>query len=193
MTDIFWSVVYYPYPPTDLSASYNSGVRVSWLPPKYTERGWPYASANPQKDSLGWPLLDGNGNEIGEPLYAREIKQYHVWRAASQNGPWQEVGTTNAQYSYTYAEDSTMFMLHPIANGLKVSSSNKINFTDNPGSGTFYYALTSEEHSGLESDELSEILRVTISGTRVSSQVVQAKGQKTFWTNVPSPPLNFSF
>ncbi|MGD0976784.1 MAG: hypothetical protein ABR875_00620 [Minisyncoccia bacterium] len=193
MTDIFWSVVMYPYPPTTLNANYSSGVNLSWLPPQYTNRGWPYASANPSKDALGWPLLDSNGNEIGETLYAREIDKYHIWRSTSQNGPWQEVGTKTADYSYTYAEDPTMFMLHPIANGLKVSPSNKIAYTDNPGNGTFYYALTSEEYSGLNSDHLSDILKVTVSGNSVSGSVVQSQGQKNFWTTPPTVPSGFSY
>ena len=65
-------------------------------------------------------------------------------------------------------------------------------FTDNPGNGTWYYALTSEEHSGLESDQLSEVLRVTVSGGVVTaSQVVQIKGQKDFWRTAPTAPTNF--
>lgn len=191
--DIFWSVAYYPYPPTDLSATYNNGVMIKWFPPKYTERGWPYVSSNPQKDSLGWPLLDANGNEIGEPLYAREIKKYHIWRSSSQTGPWQEVGSTNADYSDTYAEDSNMFMLHPVVSGLKVSPTNKISFTDNPSDGTFYYAITSEEHSGLESDKLSEIIRITKSSSNISSQIVASQGQNNFWRRLPQMPTAFSY
>ena len=194
MTDVFWSVVYYPYPPTTLSAVYSSGVKLSWLPPQYTNRGWPYASANPAKDALGWPLLDSSGNEIGETLFAREINKYHIWRSTGQNGPWQEVSNKTADYSYTYAEDSTMFMLHPVANGIKVSPSNKISIIDNPGNGTFYYAITSEEYSGLVSDQLSEILKVVISGFNISSQqVVATKGQKNFWTTAPAAPTGFSY
>lgn len=191
--DIFWAVAYYPYSPTNLSATYQGGINLQWLPPKYTDRNWPYASPNPQKDSLGWPLLDANGNEIGEPLYAREIKKYHIWRSSSQTGPWQEVGSTNADYSPTYAEDSNMFMLHPIAGGLKVSPTNKISFTDNPSDGVFYYAITSEEHSGLESDKLSEIIRITKSGLSVSSQIVVSQGQNNFWKELPQAPTAFSY
>lgn len=193
--DIYWAVAYYPYPPTDLEASYNSGVQLSFLPPKYTERGWPYADPNPEKDSLGWPLLNGEGNEIGETLYAREIKQYHVWRALSQSGPWQEIGTVEAQYSYTYADAGfeDYFMLHPISGGFKVSPSNKISLVDTIGDGTYYYALTSEEHSGLESDSLSEIIRVIVSGSSISDQsIVAPKGQTDFWTTPPPTPSNFS-
>ncbi|MEK6862686.1 MAG: fibronectin type III domain-containing protein, partial [Nanoarchaeota archaeon] len=40
LTDIFWSVVYYPYPATDLAAGIGTGVNLSFLPPKYTERRW---------------------------------------------------------------------------------------------------------------------------------------------------------
>lgn len=190
--DIFWSVAYYPTPPTNLSASSNNGARIEWVPPKYTERGWPFAQLNPTKDALGWPSLDGMGNEIGEPLYAREIKRYHIWRSPDGVSNWQEVGAVKADYNHTYLEDSNLFMLHPVVNGFRVGSTNKITFTDKPGEGTFFYAVTSEEHSGLESNELSEIIRVTVSGGNVANQtVVQPKGQRDFWRTPPQAPGNF--
>jgi hypothetical protein len=192
-TDIFWAVVYNPYPPTNLSAAYNGGVDLFWLPPRYTDRDWPYTSSSPQKDSLGWPLLDQDGKEIGETLYAREISTYHIWRATSENGPWKEIGTKTAEYSYTYAEDPDMFMLHPVSDGLKVGPTNKISYRDNPGCGTFYYTITSEEYSGLESDELSKILKVTVSGSTLTQSVAAEKGQKNFWRTPPLSPQNFKY
>ena len=191
--DVYWTVAYNPYPPTNLEAKYSGGVKIKWLPPKYTERGWPYAKSNPAKDSLGWPLLDGSGREIGEPLYARELKRYHIWRSPNGSSDWREVGAVEAKYDYKYREDPDMFMLHPVDdNGYKISASNKIFFTDSPGDGTYFYAITSEEHSGLESDELSEILRVSVSGSSVTSQIVHPKGQRNFWKKPPSAPLNLS-
>jgi hypothetical protein len=193
-SDFFWAVAYYPAPAQNLSAHYDGGVTVQWLPPQYTQRGWPYASPGSARDSLGWPLLDQNGREIGEPIYARELKTYHVWRSPSGVDRWQEVGSVEAQYSAQYAEDQNMFMLHPIVNGRKVSSSNKVSFNDQPGSGTFYYAVTCQEHSGLESQVLSEVLRVTVSGGAITdATVVQQKGQKDFWRVTPPAPTPSTF
>ena len=160
--DIFWAVAYYPYPPANLSASWNAGVLLTWLPPKYTTRGWP--------------------NETTDPApYAREIKRYHIWRSSSQSGPWQELGSINAIYHV----DNYYGLVH---------DTNNLQFTDNTGDGTFYYTLTSEEQSGLESDSLSEILQVTVSGGAITSQqIVQPKGQKNFWTTSPQSPYNFQF
>lgn len=187
--DVYWAVAYYPYPPADLSAIYDGGVILEWLPPKYTERGWPYASSNPEKDDLLWPIVDEKGNELGEPLYAREIKRYHIWRSETGNSDWREIGDVNANYSHTYASDDDMIMLHPVVNGMKVSPTNKITYLDNPGSGTFYYAVTAEEHSGLESRELSEILMVTVSSDTLNQvNVVHAKGQENFWREPPPAP-----
>ena len=187
--DIYWAVSYYPLPPVDLSVIYEGGVILEWLPPKYTERGWPYALSNPEKDDLLWPIVDEKGNELGEPLYAREIKKYHIWRSETGNSDWHEIGDANARYSHTYANDATMLMLHPVMNGMKVSPTNKITYMDNPGPGTFYYAVTSEEHSGLESRELSEILMVTISDNSLSRvSVAYAKGQDNFWREPPPAP-----
>ncbi len=193
-TEVFWAVCYYPYPPTNLEVSYSNGVKISWLPPKYTERGWPYAKTNYQKESKGgWPVLDINGNEIGEPLFAREIKRYHIWRSANFGFGWQEIGSLEAEYSSFYSEDVSMLMLHPVFGGVKVSSSNKISYMDSVADGVWYYALTSEEHSGLESDELSEILQVTVNGSDIVSQVTAAKGQKNFWKNIPANPSNVTY
>ncbi len=194
MPDLYWAVAYYPYPPTDIEASINNGIEISWITPKYTERGWPFASSNCSKDSYGWPLLDNNGREVGEPLYAREIKKYHIWRSPDGLSAWEEIGAVDAEYSSTYIEDPDMFMLHPVVNGHKVDNSNKIFFTDNPDDGTYYYAITSEEHSGLESDELSEILEVTVSSGSISSSVIaHEKGTKNFWTTPPPLPSNFQY
>ncbi len=194
VTDIFWAVAYNPYPPTDLEATYDGGVKISWLPPKYSERGWPYAESNPTTNSLGWPLTDGNGNEIGEPLYAREINRYNIWRSQTGISDWQLIGNTLADYDYTYTEDPDLFMLHPVVNGLKVDNNNKVFFVDNPGDGTFYYAVTSEEHSGLESKELSDIIEVIITvGTISNSGISQPQGFTGFWTSLPSAPTNFTY
>lgn len=157
---ISYAVAYNPYPPTNLSASYSGGVKLNWLPPTYTTRGWP--------------------NEATDPApYAREIKKYHIWRSNNGTSGWQEINSVNA----TYHVDDYYGLVHDTGN---------LNITDNPGNGTFYYAVTSQEHSGLESDELSEILRVTVSGTSVTTQVVAPKGQKNFWRTAPPQPGNFA-
>jgi hypothetical protein len=192
--DVLWAVAYYPFPPNRLSAATGGGVAVEWLPAKYTKRGWPYAVPNPKKDSAGWCALDGAGNEIGEPLYARETKSYHVWRSPTGTDQWKEVGSVQAQYSATYPESSSMFMLHPVARGRKVDEGNKVRFLDNPGNGTFYYAVTAEEHSGLESRELSEVLRVTVGrGVVTQATVVQPQGQKGFFRAPPPAPSPATF
>ncbi|MFC2174137.1 hypothetical protein ACFLU6_16195, partial [Acidobacteriota bacterium] len=192
-SDIFWAVAFYPYPPTDLEATDDNGVRINFLTPKYTERGWPYAHPDPVKDVFGWPLLDGDGNEIGESLYAREIKRYHIWRSVSGTDGWMEIGSVDAEYSATYSEDPDRFMLHPVVSGSAVGPGNKISFTDSPGDGIHYYAVTSQEHSGLESDELSEVLQVTVSGGRLIDQAVfQLQGQRNYWTTPPPAPLSFT-
>jgi len=156
---ISYAVAYYPYPPTNLTAVNDNGIKISWRPPTYTDRGWPDESSDP-------------------PPYAREIKTYHIWRSTSQNSGWSEIGAVDAGYHV-----DSYYSLMP--------NLDELIYTDHPADGTYYYALTSEEYSRLESKELSEILRVTVaSGQLTGSSVVQAKGQKNFWTTPPSAPAN---
>ena len=105
-TDCFWSVVYYPYPPTDLAASGSGGnIAVSFLPPKYTDRLWENTSTG-FVDSVN-----------GEVLYAREIKQYHVWRSSAGTRGWSPVGTVAAESG----NDPVTNTLKPRVNGDWVS------------------------------------------------------------------------
>lgn len=177
--DIYWSVVYQPYPATDLegATAAGGGVELGFLPPKYTDRGW----INP---------ATGEIDEVnGETLYAREIEQYQFWRSNSPTGGWQTVGSVEAEY----ANDPVTNTLKPVAGGNWVSANNKITFQDTANDGVWYYAVTSREHSGLESDELSEVVEVTVSGGNVaSSQIVQAQGQKDFWTEAPTAPSSLT-
>lgn len=171
--DVYWSVVYKPYPPTDLAAASGAGVDLEFLPPTYTDRRW----IDP---------ATGKIDEVnGETLYAREIEQYQIWRSDSPTNGWTTVGSVAAEYD----NDLTTNTLRPVVNGDWVSAANKLSFADAPGDGTWYYAITSREHSGLESDELSAVLEVTVeSGVVTSSQIVQEQGQTDFWTQAPSAP-----
>jgi hypothetical protein len=177
--DVYWAVVHYPSPPTNLGAAGQAGaVGLSWLPATYTSRRW----INPATGQLD--------ETNGEVLYARETKRYHLWRAASPTGPWQEVGSSAARY----ANDPVTNTLKPVAaDGAFVSGADKLTMTDNPGDGTWYYALTAEEWSGLESRQLSEVVRVTVRGRQVTdSRVVQPAGQTGIASSAPGAPTNFT-
>lgn len=198
LPDTFWSVAYYPFPPQDVGVG-DSGVTITFVPPQYTSRGWPFA--NETENALrgnAWPDVDAQGNEIGETLYAREIETYYILRSPNQNGPWEIVGTTPHTQEYVYApsEDPSneLFMLHPVdEDGLRISPLNPFSFTDSPDDGTWYYAMVSKEYSGLTSRELSEIIEVSVlDGEISSSQVVQAQGQENFWTTAPSSPTELN-
>ncbi len=178
--DSFWSVVHYPAPPTNLGAilSQTAGkLDISFLPPKYTSRTW----INPNTN-----LID----EInGEVLFSREVKNYHLWRSNSLDQGWRLVNSSTANY----LNDSVTNTLKPTYNQSWVTTQNKIKISDNLTNGTFFYALTTEEHSNLESRELSEIIQVTVSSNQVSSSTIALpKGKKLFWTTPPNVPSNFN-
>lgn len=177
--DIYWAVVYYPYPPTDLAADTASGggVELAFLPPTYTDRKW----IDPNTGAID--------EDSGETLYAREIKSYTVWRSANGTSGWSIVGTVAAEYD----NDSDTNTLKPVYDASFVSAENPILFEDDPGDGTHYYAITSREHSGLESRELSEIIEVTVSSDAVTATSIDApQGQEDFWTTAPDQPTGFT-
>lgn len=193
--DIFWSVTQYPSPPSDLAAesALGGGVELNWLPPRYTERGWPYAGTSPVLDARGWPSLDAEGRELGEPLFARELRRYHVWRSPNGYDGWQEVGQVEAEYAVTHAQDPDLYFLAPVFGGARVGTGNPISFVDQPGDGTFHYAITSEEHSGLESRQLSAVLEVLLTGGEVTGQQLSsAAGIRGFWVTPPVAPTGLT-
>jgi len=160
--DCYWVVCYDPKPPEDLKAAAapGGGVRLTWKMPSYTKRGWP-KKADP-------------------PPPAREIKTFHIWRAPTANGPWQEVGKVNVEYKVNVKR--------------AIMEATNLAFVDKPGQGTFYYAMTSEEHSGIESRALSEIMKVTLEnwGAKLVTATAVAKtGQEGFWKKAPLAPTAF--
>jgi len=97
---------------------------------------------------------------------SREIKGYHVWRSETGTDNWYELTPT--------AVEATFFSDRTVNNGK-----------------TYYYAVTSEEHSRLESREMSEIIKCSLdSGGRLTSSIVQSNGTKGFWKTPPPPPAN---
>jgi hypothetical protein len=83
--------------------------------------------------------------------------------------------------------------------GFKSGKPSYWEIADDPGSGTWYYAVTSQEHSGLESRSLSNIWKVALnnSGEIVESGEVAAYprnpgGIETFNTTPPPAPANLT-
>jgi len=95
-------------------------------------------------------------------LTSREIRGYHVYRSPDGTTSFQEISTGLA------------------------SGTSSVDNTASTGQ-TYFYAVTAEEYSGLESNQLSNIMQVTVGGA--SSQFAQAG--TTGWDNVaPAPPTN---
>lgn len=146
-TDVFWAVVYYPKPPTTLSATDTAnGISLSWVTPKYTTRGWP---------------TDGDSAP-----FAKEIKGYHVWMSLNGTTGWTEVTTA------------------AVSSPLAITQANGT---------TRYYAVTSEEYSGLESEILSEVIRCVIdAGGALTVSITSAEGITGFWATAPTAPVGFT-
>lgn len=152
--DLFWAVVYYPYPPIIIGASkIGNNVRLVWDPPQYTQRGWPNETTD-------------------EPPLPKEIKSYHVWMS-SDGISWDELTTTGVDFK-TWQYD-----------------------INQPFGTMRYYAITSEEHSGLESRTLSNIWRVQldsggniISSSEYQNYPVSPGAINTFYTKEPPSPTD---
>ncbi len=124
---------------------------------------------SPKYTTRGWP---NEGTD--PPPEPKEIKYYHVW-ASFDNSTWSELTTTGVPFGTNYYH---------------VTQSNNT---------TRYYAVTSEEHSRLESRTLSNTWRVTLDeygnvaiSEEASPYPNNPGGVTPFWTIAPPVPSNFS-
>ncbi|OGF50574.1 MAG: hypothetical protein A2231_10025 [Candidatus Firestonebacteria bacterium RIFOXYA2_FULL_40_8] len=136
------------------------------------------AAKNGSNVRLSWtrPSYTTRGwpNEGSDPApKSREIKGYHIW--VSDNG---ETGWTEAFADIVLTEYCDL---------------SQINST------VKYYAVTSEEHGGLESRKLSAVLQVTLDGSgNVTVSQYASEGKTGFWTTLPPSPgssgsINFTY
>ncbi len=156
---------------------------MSWVvayyphPPKITgmEKTGPHIRISWAWDSTstyttrGWPNEDTDA-----PSLPREIKCYHVWVSEDKNN-WTELTTTGVPSGTNYYD------------------------IKQPYTTSRYYAVTSEEHSRLESRTLSNIWKVALDGTGVIKENKEAApypadpGQiSPFWTTKPPAPSNLT-
>lgn len=101
--------------------------------------------------------------------YHLEIAGYHVYRQTGCSGAWAEV--TNANNTAAAA----------------FGSINATGFTDTSAQAgaTYCYAVTAQEYSGLESNQLSNIMQVPVGG---SATQTAAAGTTGWDTTAPAPP-----
>jgi len=139
--DLLVGVVYYPYPPEITQCSATGGTVT-------TRFDWRLDQANPRGyTTRGWPDEDDD-----DPPPPREIEKFRLWRS-SDKSTWVPIGTV----------DHSIFSRYDFSDGTWDGNS-YWEITDTPGNGTWYYAITSVEWSGLESRTLSNIYSITVSG-----------------------------
>lgn len=155
--DIAWGVAYYPHPPEITSVTNNGGtyvVRFDWRlrtgsPRGYTTRGWPDEATD-------------------DPPPPRETKLFRLWRRSATTGAWQPVATTMAN----------IFNRYNFHNGTWTGS-DYWEISDTPaGAGPWEYAVTSLEHSGIESRTLSNVF--ISAGTQTVAYPANPKGRSGF-------------
>jgi hypothetical protein len=170
---LFWVVAYYPYPPEIKGVAKNGTIiRLVWDFNQGTNcspdsgatlRTGPTPNfINPRTYATrGWPH-----ETLDCPPSPREIKQFRVW--VSTNGAiWSTVGTT-AYNNCNGTNECGMWA--ETAWSYDVSQ---------PANSTRYYAVTSIEHSGLESRNLSNVWKVCLDADGNITQQLQQSGYPT--------------
>ena len=130
---VSYAVAYYPHPPeiTSVTGSGTYTIRFDWRTDQITSRGY---------TQRGWP-----DEATDDPPPPRETKTFRLWRSAD-GSTWTPINTVDAE----------IFNRYDFATG-DWTGNNYWTITDTPGAGTFYYAVTAIEHSGLESRVLSNV------------------------------------
>lgn len=133
--DLFSAVAYYPHPPEIISVANNVDtytVRFDWRTDQPTSRGY---------TQRGWP-----SEGVNDPPPPRETKLFRLWRSSTGTSNWTPVATVS----------SNIFSRYNFSTGAWIGAK-YWEVTDTPGAGTYYYAVTSQEWSGLESRTLSNV------------------------------------
>jgi len=175
--DIFWVVAYYPHPPEITSVSASSEtvtIKFDWR----NTTGAP--SDTRGYTQRGWPDEDSNN-----PPPPRETDKFRLWRSTDKF-TWVPIGTT----------DADIFSRYDFSDGTW-GGNTYWNITDAPGNGTFYYAVTSIEWSGLESQTLSNVYKITVSdgscsGSQDTGYPADPGGDSNFYTTAPDEPIGVS-
>jgi len=168
---INYVVAYYPFPPEISSASTSEGkIRLSW--------DFSHTSANSRTyTTRGWP-----DEKVDLPPSPREINAFRVW-------------TSVDGVSFTPIAGTVVY-------GNRGGSWNETSWSaehEQPAGTVRYYAVTSIEHSGIESRSPSNVWRVELdsSGTVISSgehapYPAEPGGIKHFYAKAPPAPSNLS-
>ncbi|MBI5545051.1 MAG: hypothetical protein HY901_14260 [Deltaproteobacteria bacterium] len=160
------AVAYFPHPPeiTRVTGSGTYTVRFDWRlatpnPRGYTKRGWPDEASD-------------------DPPPPRETNAFRLWRSNTGTGHWQPVKTMNAE----------IFSRYDFSDGLWTGN-DFWEFTDTPGPGTWHYAVTAIEHSGLESRTLSNVFNTA--GAQTAAYPSDPKGKSSFSTSFQSSMIRY--
>jgi hypothetical protein len=169
-TYLTYVVAYYPYPPQITATTATGGtvtVRGDWGTNSGTWRGYTQRK---------W--VD---ESTGTYLPPREINKWRLWRSPDKT-TWTPITTVTANTWDRYNFKTGVW-----------TGNTYWDLTDAPGNGTWYYALTSIETSGLESRALGNIFAITVSGgsgtgAQDTAYPASPGGKSNFYTTAPSSP-----
>jgi len=186
---LFWTVAYYPYPPEIKSAAKNgSNVRLTWdfnqgtscanQSTNSTRIGpTPNLTTPRTYATRGWPH-----EKLDCPPSPREIDKFRVW-VSTDNNVWSPLGTTT--YNNCRGNNEC---------GMWTETAWTYDIAQ-PVNSTRYYAVSSLEHSGLESHTLSNVWKVTVDTnggitqqTQQGAYPAEPGGKSNFYTTKPGSP-----
>lgn len=155
--DMFSATAYNPHPPEITSVTSIGGsyvIRFDWrlatTPRGYTTRGWPNEATD-------------------NPPPPRETKLFRLWKSPTGTGNWTPAGTVLAN----------IFDRYDFATG-QWKGNNYWEIKNEIEPGTWYYAVTAHEWSGLESRTLSNVF--SSAGVQTAAYPADPKADTNFVT-----------
>ena len=136
-------------------------------------------------------ISDGNGN-----IKYFDNKQRKQFLTDNPENYEMDSHSSIASYYFKQSNSDDNCNKYEFSNGTWINGNESLwNLTDSPGDGTWYYGVTSIEHSGVESRTLSNVFKIIInsgSGVGIENQTypTNPKNKSNFYINKPSPITN---
>ena len=138
---------------------------------------YPFPAANLRGSGS---ILSWDRHRFRNGYYAAETKYYHVFMSSDNMSSWQRANTSGI-VAGLYINGA----IPPVQPGPTTASFNLNSLNLSPG--TYYFGVITEEHSGLQSEQLSNIVRVVYNGSTYAYTDVAVAPARDFDQTTPAP------